>query len=111
MPALSDLIQSAKPISTGATAVYPYSPTLERGMKFESRFGEEVLLSRVDLENKLIHVPRALCPVGLKDERVFGEPVEFPKDPAPRPHQEKLFKETEDFLLQGLSGVVSAYTG
>ena len=36
IPALSDLIQNAKPISTGATAVYPYSPSLERRMKFES---------------------------------------------------------------------------
>ena len=111
MPALSDMIQHGKPLSTGASAVYPYAAALERKMKFESRFGEEVLLSHADPVAKLIYLPRALCPVGDKDERDYGEVVDFPKDPIPRDHQVQLFKETEAFLKQGLSGVVSAYTG
>ena len=48
MAVLSELIMSAKPLRTGATAVYPYSAKLERQFKFTSRFGDEVLLSRVD---------------------------------------------------------------
>jgi superfamily II DNA or RNA helicase len=108
---LSGLIQHGKPLSTGATAVYPYAPALERKMKFQSRFGEDVYLSRTDPVAKLIYLPRALCPVGEKDERVFGEAVEFPKDPIPREHQVELFDETAEFLKQGLSGIVSAYTG
>ena len=67
-------------------------------MKFESRFGEEVLLSHADPANKLIYLPRALCPVGEKDERDSAKSVEFPKDPIPRDHQVELFKETEAFL-------------
>jgi len=69
VPALSDMIQHGKPLSTGASAVYPYAAALERKMKFESRFGEEVLLSHADPLAKLIYLPRALCPVGEKDER------------------------------------------
>lgn len=109
MAVLSELIRHDKPLRTGATAVYPFKPNLERKYRFMSRFGDEVLLHRV--EGKVIHLPRALCPVGQADERVDGEAVHFPKAPAPRPHQVKLFDETARFLKQGLSGIVSAYTG
>ena len=70
---------SEKPLRTGATAVYPYSPKLERQFKFTSRFGEEVLLSRVDMKAKEIHLPRGVCPLGAVDDRDPGEPVAFPK--------------------------------
>ena len=109
MAVLSELIRHDKPLRTGATAVYPFKPNLERKYRFMSRFGDEVLLHRV--EGKVIHLPRALCPVGQVDERVDGEAADFPKAPAPRPHQVKLFDETARFLKQGLSGIVSAYTG
>lgn len=107
--ALNDLIMHEKPLLTGAVAVYPYSPKLERKFKFLSRFGDEVLLHAV--ENGHIHLPRALCPIGAEDERTDGAPAAFPKDPKPRPHQIKLFDATADFLKKGLSGIVSAYTG
>ena len=102
---------SEKPLRTGATAVYPYSPKLERQFKFTSRFGEEVLLSRVDMKAKEIHVPRGVCPLGVIDQRDPGEPVAFPKSPTPRPHQVELFGETAAFLKAGQSGVVCAFTG
>ena len=108
---LSEMIQHDKPISTGAFAVYPYSVKLERQMRFTSRFGEEVPLCRADLDAKRLFLPRALCPVGVSDERVVGDPVKFPADPVPRDYQEQLFKETEEFLAAGQSGVVSAFTG
>ena len=111
MAVLSELIMHEKPLRTGATAVYPYSPKLERRFKFTSRFGDEVLLSTIDLTKSEIHLPRAVCPVGEKDERVDGDPVVFPKTPTPRPHQVKLFDEVEAFLQAGQSGVVCAYTG
>lgn len=111
MAVLSELIRHDKPLRTGATAVYPFKPMLERRYKFVSRFGEEVLLHRSDQANGVIHLPRGLCPLGTVDDRIDGEVVHFPKAPTPRPHQEKLFKETASFLLQGLSGIVSAYTG
>ena len=108
---LSELIQHDKPISTGAFAVYPYSVKLERLMRFTSRFGEEVSLCRADLDAKQLFLPRALCPIGVSDERVAGDVVKFPADPKPRDYQTQLFKETEDFLAVGQSGVVSAFTG
>ena len=109
MAVLSELIRHDKPLRTGSTAVYPYKPQLESKYRFTSRFGEEVLLHRV--EGDVIHLPRALCPISDNDERVDGEVVHFSQGPSPRPHQVKLFEETAKFLKQGLSGIVSAYTG
>jgi superfamily II DNA or RNA helicase len=108
---LSELLTSRTPLSTGAAAVFPFKEALAQRYRFTSRFGDEVLLHRVDKDKRLIHLPRALCPIGGKDERVVGEYVEFPKSPTPRDYQVDLFKATEKFLLAGESGVVSAYTG
>lgn len=111
MALLHELIRHDKPLSYGATAVYPYSAAIERKYKFVSRFGEEVSLCSVDKAKNLIHLPRALCPVGDNDNRRPGEPVVFKKSPSPRPHQVDLFDETAAFLKKGLSGIVCAYTG
>ncbi len=110
MALLSEFIRHDQPLSTGATAVYPYSVRLERKYKFFSRFGDEVSLCFREGE-KLLHLPRALCPVGENDQRVVGEDVVFPKGPVPREYQEEIFDETASFLTKGLSGIVSAYTG
>lgn len=109
MAALAELIRHDKPILTGATAVYPYKPMIERKYRFQSRFGEDVLLHRVD--GNVIHLPRGLCPISDNDNRVDGEKVVFPKCPTPREHQTELFEETRSFLKQGKSGIVCAYTG
>jgi superfamily II DNA or RNA helicase len=106
---LSDLIRHDKPISTGATAVYPYTPMIERKYKFTSRFGDEVLLHKV--VGDTIHLPRALCPLGAKDLRDPGKKVVFPKKPKPRDNQVEVFDETEAFLKAGQSGIVIAQTG
>lgn len=107
---LTKLLRTDQPLSTGATAVYPYSKKLERQYRFKSRFDDEVLLHELDgLGN--IHLPRALCPLGKVDERDDGEDVIFAKCPEPRDHQVKLFDETTEFLKNGQSGVVVAYTG
>jgi superfamily II DNA or RNA helicase len=108
---LSELITQTVPMRTGAAAVYPFKPNLERRYRFMSRYGDEVLLHRVDKTNNVIMLPRALCPLGKIDERADGEHIVFPKTPQPRDHQVKLFNETAKFLLKGLSGIVSAYTG
>jgi superfamily II DNA or RNA helicase len=109
LTALHELIQQAKPLRTGATAVYPYSAKLEKKFQFTSRFGDEVSLCRV--EGNVIHLPRAVCPIGVIDERVNGTVVNFPKAPTPKPNQYELFDATANFLLDGLSGIVQAYTG
>ncbi|QXN72667.1 DNA helicase [Rhodobacter phage RcZahn] len=110
MALLSEFIRHDKPLSTGATAVYPYTIQMERKYKFFSRFGEEVPLCFRD-DAGFLHLPRALCPLGAKDERTAGKDVLFPTGPNPREYQHELFDETASFLKKGLSGVVSAYTG
>ena len=111
MAAFASLYRDDQPLSTGATSVYPYNAAVEKKYSFTSRFAETVSLCRVDASKGLMHLPRGLCPIGHQDNRVDGLHVDFPKDPAPRVHQVKLFERTAQFLLAGESGVVSAYTG
>ncbi|MBY0560033.1 DEAD/DEAH box helicase family protein [Hyphomicrobium sp.] len=109
MAALSELIRHDEPLSVGSTAVYPYKSNLEKKYRFTSRFGEEVLLHRV--EGNVIHLPRALCPVPANDFRDDGDVVVFPKGPEPREYQAALFEEVGQLCLNRLSGVVVAMTG
>lgn len=82
---------------------------MEKLYRFTSRFGEEVLLHRVD--GNVIHLPRALCPVAANDEMDDGEKVVFPIGPKPRDYQEAMFEEVAGLCKQRLSGVVVAMTG
>ena len=113
--ALASLRMKTRPLVTGASAVYPHSPELEARFRFEGKYKDAdgnpdvVLLHR--REGKLIHLPRALCPVGIEDARVDGEAVTFPQKPAPRPHQAEVTQATIAFLQAGHSGQVCAYTG
>lgn len=109
MALLSELVRHDAPISTGATAVYPYKAGLENKYRFVSRFGEEVLLHRVD--GDVIHLPRALCPLGANDNRDPGDPVVFPKGPHPRPYQVDIFNEVGGLMKDRVSGVVVCPTG
>jgi len=106
---LQDLIRTDDPISYGAGATYHHKHILEKKYRFNSRFGEEVLLHRV--VGQTIVLPRALCPVGPNDQRVEGLKVQFPAKPTPKPDQKKVFGETVAFLKKGQSGMVCAYTG
>lgn len=109
MAGIGSLIRNDQPLETGATAVYPYSPSLELKYRFTSRFGDDVELFKRD--GNIIHLPRALCPVGQYDNRDEGEHVVFPKGPKPRDYQVEVFKQVADLCKQGLSGVVVAQTG
>lgn len=111
MALLSELIRHDKPIATRASAVYPYKPMLERKYRFVSRFGDEVLLHRVDKKNGLIYLPRGLCPIGQEDQRREGVPVQFKKCFEKRPDQVSWFDETIAFLKKGQSGITVAGTG
>lgn len=101
--------QDIPPLSTGATAVYAYTPLLAKKYTFESRFEEQVEMFR--REGNVIHLPRACCPIGLKDERVDGVFVQFAKGPTPKPAQKPIFDTVAKAIKNGESGVVSAYTG
>lgn len=109
MSTLNELIRHDIPLKTDASAVYPFKPNLERKYRFMSRFGEEVLLHRV--EGDTIRLPRALCPVGKVDDRSEGEAVDYPDCPTMRPDQVSWFEATLKFLKNGLSGVTVAGTG
>lgn len=109
MPLLNELIRHDAPLSTGSSAVYPRKASLEKQYRFTSRFGEEVLLHRVD--GNVIHLPRALCPIADNDEMDDGEVVKFPKGPEPRDYQAAMFDEVADLCAKRLSGVVVAMTG
>jgi len=109
MVMIADLLRVDKPLSTGASAVYPYSAQLEKKYRFTSRFDDEVLLHKVVGDTILL--PRALCPVSDNDQRASGTPVVFPSAPTPRPDQVSWFGEAASFTKKGLSGMVVAGTG
>lgn len=102
-------IMTEPPLSTGRTAVYPYSYALERKFRFTTRFDDVINLAV--REGDYIHLPRAVCPIGDNDNRHEGKPVIFPLEPKPRPHQVQMFKEVKEFISEKLSGVAVAYTG
>lgn len=107
---LADFIMTQQPLSYGKAAIYPFSSLLTKKLTFETRFGDDVEMFRKG-PNGTILVPRALCPIGANDNRSDGKVVLFPNKPKPRPHQQQLFNEVEEFLKEGLSGLVEAYTG
>ena len=68
LTALAKLMREDAPLYTGATSVYPFKAQLEKKYRFTSKYGDDVPLCRVDAgDSGLIHLPRALCPVGIKD--------------------------------------------
>jgi superfamily II DNA or RNA helicase len=109
MPTLAELVRSDPPLWTAGAAVYPWKAHLEQRYVFTSRFGDEVLLHRV--EGPFIHLPRALCPVGPDDRRDDGEHVVFEKCPTPRDYQADLFKQVANAMASKANGVIVAFTG
>lgn len=107
---LTDLIMSEPPASYGAMAEYPFSVALQQRFTTFSRFGDPVLLYKINQGRILL--PRAVCPVGANDTRVPGRPVEFTCSLKPRSdEQARVINATTDFLLAGQSGLVQCPTG
>jgi len=110
MATFSELVQYEKPLWTDACANYPYDKQLLNTYRFTSRFGEEVLLAKLNADGT-IALPRALCPIADDDSRVEGEAIEVFNAPTPRPNQVKIFNQVVEHLKAGKSGIISAYTG
>lgn len=109
---IADIMVSVKPLSTGATAVFPYTDEIAKFLTFNSRFGDIVKLYERDTKTNMVHVPRALCPVSDNDERVAGDNVQFNCNVVPRnAEQARVIDEMSSFLKSGLSGIVEAPTG
>jgi len=101
---------SAQPLFTGAAAGYPYDAKLEMRFRCVSRFEEEYSLSEKDGDHLLI--PRELCPMGAKDKRVPGIPVDIVSAVVPRTdEQTRVMSEGLAFLKAGQSGIIEAATG
>lgn len=110
MTSVAKLLMTEPPLFTAATAVYPYSPDLERKFKAHTSFGDPFQLSR--RQGDLLQVPRALCPVANDDRRDPGQDIEITRFIEPRDaEQHRVFHETLAFLQAGMSGQVSAPTG
>lgn len=109
MTSLASLTRHDRPLITDSDAWYPYSYELAEQYRFKPRFGESVMLHKRD--GDFIRLPRELCPIGKVDKRTCGKSVTFGKCPSPRPEQVEIFAQTIQFLLDGRSGIVSAYTG
>ncbi len=106
---VTDLLVQQAPLYTAATSVYPYSPLLEKKFQAVSRFGEPYSLCRRNGE--LLHLPRAVCPVGV-DRRSYGAPVSLASKFPPRnEEQARVIAECVSFLKAGHSGILQASTG
>jgi len=101
---------SDAPDSYGATASYKYSNALAKKFSALSRYGDPYMLYRKT--GDVIHLPRAVCPVGVNDNRSAGQDVKFDCKFTPRTaDQTQWVHNSSGFLLAGLSGISQAYTG
>ncbi len=105
---------TAKPLSTGAAAVYPYSEKLVKRFSAMSRFEEPYSLYRVfgKGDYRKIALPRRLCPMGIEDHRKVGLKVDFDSHFQSRnEEQERVIKESTSLLIAGGSHIMQAPTG
>ena len=107
---LPSLHVKARPLSTGAMAVFPWSENLARRFSLVTRFGDPYSLFRKDGDNILL--PRETCQLGYEDERVSGKPVAFDLVIGPKNEEQKrLSVEINHHLANGTSHIVRAPTG
>ncbi len=102
------------PLSTGASAVYPYSEFLAEEFTAESRFDDTYFMYRVFGKGKAkkIALPRRLCPVGPNDLRVVGSHTNFESSFEPRSEaQSRIINESASRLIKGQSFITEAPTG
>lgn len=105
---------AAKPLSTGAAAVYPYSEKLAKRFTAMSRFEDLFALYRVFGKGKYkkIALPRRLCPMGMLDHRKVGLKTDFDsKFESRSDEQERVIKESSSLLIAGGSHILQAPTG
>lgn len=107
---ITDLMMSDKPLSVGATALYPYSEKLEKRFTCVSRFDEVFALFQKN--GAYIMLPRAVCPMGDEDQRIVGGAINCTSKVVPKnKEQARLINESADLLLDGQSFILRAPTG
>lgn len=103
---------SERPVSTGATAIYPSSRGDDLARRFESvsRFGEPVVLWSIVGDE--LHLPRAVCPIGVRDLRSDGVAIEIASSIVPRnDEQTRVMSEMRARACAGESFLVKSPTG
>lgn len=111
---IEDLIIEQQPLLTGAMAKYRHTNALEKKFSAMSRFDEPYIMYKTTEASSgdYIYVPRAVCPVGVKDTRTKGFKTGFvSKIKARDAEQQRIFDDTYAFLAEGLSGTLRAGTG
>lgn len=99
-----------QPTATNTWSVFPYSAHLEKKLTLQSRYGEPLHLFKKSKNN--IFVPRAVCPIGLKDMRVEGSDIKFTNLIKPRDaDQDKLMAKMVILLQQDNSFILESPTG
>lgn len=107
---LDKLRQTQQPESTGAWAVYPFDKSVADKFRLTDKFDNPYQLYRV--KNGKLLLPRAVCPIGKKDNRAEGYKVVFDLLHPPRnDEQDRVIVETYEFLQKGQSGIVECPTG
>jgi len=102
------------PLSTGASAVYPYSEFLAEQFTAVSRFDDTYFMYRVFGKDKAkkIALPRRLCPIGPNDLRVVGSHTNFDcLFEARNEEQSRIVDESARRLIKGQSFITEAPTG
>ena len=72
-----------RPLRTGRRRSTPTSPALSAGSSSRPASARRFRSAASIPTPSVIYLPRGVCPVGEVDERDWGDPVQFPKAPAP----------------------------
>ena len=101
-----------EPLSTGASAIYPYSEEIAEQFVGVSRFDDQYPMYRTFGNGEFIAVPRNLAPLGQNDLRDRGEDVHFESTFESRSsEQSRVISESTGLLMKGESFITQAPTG
>lgn len=110
MASLSDLIVTQQPDVTGAWASYPFDEKLAKRFRLMDKFDNPYILYKAS--NGKLFLPRAVCPMGVADARVMGQPADIPLILGPRDEeQDAAIVKMYGFFQDDKSGILQAGTG
>lgn len=109
---ISDLQMDERPILTGAMAKYKHEDWIEEKFSCMTNFDEPYQLSKVSSCGEYIYVPRGVCPIGKKDNRVRGYTCGMESRVVPRDDEQKrIIDDCVNLLQQDINFVMRANTG
>lgn len=109
---INDLLMEETPLVTGSMAKYPYAEWIEEKFSCMTNFDEPYQLSRRSECGEFIYVPRGVCPVGKKDNRVKGHICGIEDKIIPRDEEQtRIIRESTELLEQGITHCMKSPTG